>query len=133
MVTFIDNINESRSQVLVSFSGYIRVSSAPTASHHSTSAGQITIMWQRYTDPAASFISGYRVVCSYTPTFASSDIINYHSGSTSARESSLTLSNLDPSTPLYVRVQVVRTINGLEAVDELSSPSSALICPGSSS
>ena len=87
-------------------------------------------MWQRYTNSTASFISGYRVVCSHSPTFTSSNIINCHSGSTSASDSSLTLSNLDPSTPLYVRVQVVRTINGHEAVDELSSPTSALICPG---
>lgn len=110
---------------------YVRVSSVPTASHDSVSVREIRIMWQRHTDSTASNVTGYRVVCSYSLKFAPADIINNcYIGSISANESSVILSKRNPSTPLYVRVQVVRTINGLEAVDELSSPTSALICPG---
>ena len=109
---------------------YIRVSSAPTASHDSVSPGRIRIMWQRYPDSTASFISGYRVVCSYSEDFSSDYIIDCDSTTILENQSSVTLTDLDPSTPLFVRVQVVRTINEEEAVDELSSPTSDLICPG---
>ena len=109
---------------------YVRVSSTPTASHNSVSAGQIRIMWQRYSDPTASFISGYRVIYSYSAQFKPADIILCHNSTTSASQSEVTLTDLNPAVPIYVRVEVVRLINGFEAVDEVQSDVSDLICPG---
>lgn len=87
-------------------------------------------MWQRYTNSAASFISGYRVVCSYYAQFEPGDIVLCHNSTTPANQSEVTLTDLNPAVPLYVRVEVVRLINGLEAVDEVQSDVSDLICPG---
>ena len=87
-------------------------------------------MWQRCTNSTANFISGYRVVCSYSEDFTTDYIIDCDKTTIPESQSSVTLTGLDSSTPLFVRVQVVRTINEEEAVDELSSPASDVICPG---
>ena len=87
-------------------------------------------MWQRHDDSSAGFVSGYRVVCSYSAQFIPEDVILCHNSTTPAIQSEVTLTDLNPAVPLYVRVEVVRIINGLEVVDEVQSDTSDVICPG---
>ena len=109
------------------FAEYLRIPSAPIASHDSVSEGQIRISWQAL--PSHN-VTGYRVVCSLTPEFLLDDIVNCTNIMPEVSQPQALLTDLSPLKPLYIKVQVERRLFQQLVVDEVSSPVSGLACPG---
>lgn len=108
------------------FLEYIRVDTTPTASHPSTlSAGQIHLSWTalQYGDYKPA---GYIVNCSNSPEQSS----RCHAGVIPLTETNTVIYDKDVYNPFYVSIQVLRNFNGEEVIDNVLSPTSALICAG---
>ena len=53
-----------------------------------------------------------------------------HDGVIPLNDTNAVIDNRDVYNPLYISIQVVRNFNGEEVIDDVSSPTSSLICAG---
>ena len=107
---------------------YIRVNTTPTASHPSTMlAGQIYLSWTapQYGDYKPA---GYVITCSNSSDMKERN--RCHDGVILLNDTNTVIHNRDIYNPFYVSIQVVRNFNGEEVIDDVSSPTSPLICAG---
>ena len=107
---------------------YIHVNTTPTASHPTTlSTGQIYLSW---TAPQYGNYkpAGYVITCSHLPNMTRSS--RCHDGVIPLTDTNAVIDHRDVYNPFYVSIQVVRNFNGEEVIDNVSSPSSSLICAG---
>ena len=113
---------------LIGLVEYIHVNTTPTASHTSTLlAGQIYLSWTapQYGDYKAA---RYVITCSNSPDMTQSS--RCHDGVIPLTDTNMVIDNKDVYKPFYVSIQVVRNLNGEELIDDVSSPTSSLICAG---
>ena len=104
------------------------MNTTPTASHPSTlSAGQIYLSWTapQYGDYQPA---GYIIACSNSPDMTWSS--RCHGGLIPLTDTNTVIDNRDVYNPFYMSIQVVMNFNGEEVIDDVSSPTSSLICAG---